>query len=76
MNAIFDAAKRILLFIVTCEDCDGTGKERGDPESACCRCGGYGEEPVPDIMEAVHDLRAAIDEQEERKKERERVDDE
>ncbi len=58
-------AREVLRWVRECPACEGAGKDPAQPEDACHRCGGYGEEVYGDIMEAALGVRAAVAKEEE-----------
>lgn len=40
---LLDVCESLAERIIECRDCEGTGLDRHDPESACRNCGGVGE---------------------------------
>lgn len=60
MKDLLKASEEVLAWVRDCPSCYGVGREPLNPQDACYRCGGYGEEVYGDIMDAVLGLRAAL----------------
>jgi hypothetical protein len=60
---MYNRETELIARIVTCESCNGTGKQPGNEDDACFECGGVGENLDGDaifVAIAARDTRAAL----------------